>query len=417
MTDYTSQGKSRTKNPVELANCKDHRSYYVALSRGFTAEGAVIVQGFSAQKITSGISGYLRQELRELEVLDEITRLRYEGNLPRSVTGLYRRRLIRSFYAWRTDHRDPPHFHRAMKWDKSQGPRVPECVAYTEWRPTFKLGTKRKNAVIETELETDNKQVAVRKGKNEHAGHTGDQIVNQIVEMVEPFGLVWDSRDYSWGYDATFTILGNLWMEDPDRWTPYFSGTGEYLRAFGSNMKGVRTGTLTFEHVRNKIRRIMHMSDPVSFPNGHNWTSIDLIASVLLPSKYYGSDKDCNMWFHDGISTGSKCLPEVNLRTVTDLLRLHYCGEKKAVAVIYAIVAGQKVLRVSLTARGGSYETSMDVRKTVGQLRQLIPFENRAFIESPRSGTGLVMPCAAMALKPKLHLLLVESVTVYSQEN
>ncbi|KAJ6536067.1 hypothetical protein B0H19DRAFT_896018, partial [Mycena capillaripes] len=63
MTDYTSQGKSRNINPVELAYCKDHRSYYVALSRGFTAKGTVIVQGFSDKKITSGMSGFLRQEL------------------------------------------------------------------------------------------------------------------------------------------------------------------------------------------------------------------------------------------------------------------------------------------------------------------------------------------------------------------
>ncbi|KAJ6528834.1 hypothetical protein B0H19DRAFT_894291, partial [Mycena capillaripes] len=94
MTDYTSQGKSRAKNPVELTHCRDHRSYYVALSRGFTAAGTVIVQGFDSKKITSGMSGYLRQELRELEILDEITKLRFEGRLPRSVTGLYRRRLI-----------------------------------------------------------------------------------------------------------------------------------------------------------------------------------------------------------------------------------------------------------------------------------------------------------------------------------
>jgi hypothetical protein len=78
------------------------------------------------------MNGYLRQELRELEVLDEITRLRYEGKLPRSVTGLYRRRLIRSFYAWKADHRDPVHFHPAMKWDASMGPQVPEAVEYTE---------------------------------------------------------------------------------------------------------------------------------------------------------------------------------------------------------------------------------------------------------------------------------------------
>ncbi|KAJ6522021.1 hypothetical protein B0H19DRAFT_901105, partial [Mycena capillaripes] len=94
MTDYTSQGKSRAKNLVELTNCRDHRSYYVALSRGFIAAGTVIIQGFDHKKITSGMSGYLRQELRELEILDEITKLRFEGRLPRCVTGIYRRRLI-----------------------------------------------------------------------------------------------------------------------------------------------------------------------------------------------------------------------------------------------------------------------------------------------------------------------------------
>ncbi|KAJ6540673.1 hypothetical protein B0H19DRAFT_1001765 [Mycena capillaripes] len=133
MTDYTSQGKSRAKNPVELTHCRDHRSYYVALSRGFTAEDTVIIQGFSGKKITSGMSGYLRQELRELEILDEITRLRFEGRLPRTVTDLYRRRLIRSFYAWKSDHRDPSHFHPAMRWDTSMGPRVPEPEIYSEW--------------------------------------------------------------------------------------------------------------------------------------------------------------------------------------------------------------------------------------------------------------------------------------------
>ncbi|KAJ7143084.1 hypothetical protein C8R43DRAFT_892035, partial [Mycena crocata] len=61
MTDYTSQGKNRENNVVELAKCNDHRNYYVALSRGTNAAGTVIVQGFTASKINGGMSGYLRQ--------------------------------------------------------------------------------------------------------------------------------------------------------------------------------------------------------------------------------------------------------------------------------------------------------------------------------------------------------------------
>jgi hypothetical protein len=94
------------------------------------------------------MSGYLRQELRELEILDEITKLRFEGRLSESVTGLYRRRLIRSFYAWKTDHRGPSHFHPAMRWDSSMGSRAPEPHVYGEWRPSNAGNRTAKNSAV-----------------------------------------------------------------------------------------------------------------------------------------------------------------------------------------------------------------------------------------------------------------------------
>jgi hypothetical protein len=50
MTDYASQGKSRVKNVVHLNDSKNHHNYYVALSRGFTAEGTCIIQGFDSKR-------------------------------------------------------------------------------------------------------------------------------------------------------------------------------------------------------------------------------------------------------------------------------------------------------------------------------------------------------------------------------
>jgi hypothetical protein len=82
MTDYASQGETRDINVLDLNNCKDHLSYYTALSRSATSEGTVILQGMHPWKITKGINGFLRQEFRELELLNEITRQRYEGELP-----------------------------------------------------------------------------------------------------------------------------------------------------------------------------------------------------------------------------------------------------------------------------------------------------------------------------------------------
>ena len=70
-------GRTRPFNVVDLQNCRTAQSVYTCLSRSSSANGTLIIQGFDPQRITGGHSGYLRQEFRELELLDEITRLRY----------------------------------------------------------------------------------------------------------------------------------------------------------------------------------------------------------------------------------------------------------------------------------------------------------------------------------------------------
>ncbi|KAJ7111110.1 hypothetical protein C8R44DRAFT_562398, partial [Mycena epipterygia] len=97
MTDYASQGKSRDFNVVDLNNCRTHFSYYTALSRSTSSDGTVILQGISPAKITNGISGWLRQEFRELELLSEITALRFHNVLDDSVKGENRRYIIRAY--------------------------------------------------------------------------------------------------------------------------------------------------------------------------------------------------------------------------------------------------------------------------------------------------------------------------------
>jgi hypothetical protein len=96
MTDYASQGKTRIINVIDLSSCHDHLSYYMCLSRG-SAEGTVIVQGFSEYKITCGASGYLWQEFRELELLDQITELKYNNKLPEHINGNLHNAIIRQF--------------------------------------------------------------------------------------------------------------------------------------------------------------------------------------------------------------------------------------------------------------------------------------------------------------------------------
>ena len=66
-----------------------------------TADGTLILQGFNSKHTTGGCLGALRQEFRELELLDKITRLRYVGKLPANVSGNTRNDLITSFRSWK----------------------------------------------------------------------------------------------------------------------------------------------------------------------------------------------------------------------------------------------------------------------------------------------------------------------------
>jgi hypothetical protein len=105
MTNYASQGKTREYNVVHLAHCKDQMAYYTCLSRSASADGTVLLQAPDPNKITKGISGYLRQEFRELNVLSEVTRLRYEGSLPDGVLHPLRNPTVRAYAIWNKSRR------------------------------------------------------------------------------------------------------------------------------------------------------------------------------------------------------------------------------------------------------------------------------------------------------------------------
>jgi hypothetical protein len=118
MTDYSSQGRTHPENPVDLSSCKNHQSYYTCLSRSSTAAGTIIVQGFDPRQVTGGASGFLRQEFRELELLDDITKLRYENMLPDHINGQRRNSVIRQFQQWKGSAYVPPSTHPAIRWGK-----------------------------------------------------------------------------------------------------------------------------------------------------------------------------------------------------------------------------------------------------------------------------------------------------------
>ena len=114
MTDFASQGKTQPFNVADLNNLSTHQAYYTALSRSATAAGTMILQGFDVRNITGGCSGTLRQEFRELELLDEITLCRYLGKLQETVYGSTRNTLIAAFCKYKGIQYVPKQVHRAI---------------------------------------------------------------------------------------------------------------------------------------------------------------------------------------------------------------------------------------------------------------------------------------------------------------
>src|SRR6267154_546743 len=160
MTDYTSQGKTRPQNPVDLSNCRSHQSYYTCLSRSATASGTVIVQSFSPRLITCGASGYLRQEFRELELLNEITKLRYEGQLPDHIQGNFRNPLIRAYQTWKGTHNVPDLTRPALKWSAKDPLPLLLVVTDASWQGIDKKqANKKKKKTGDTEGEDDASEV------------------------------------------------------------------------------------------------------------------------------------------------------------------------------------------------------------------------------------------------------------------
>src|SRR5271168_3540560 len=146
MTDYASQGKTRPVNVVDLHSCRSHMAYYTAISRGASAKKTVIIQNFDEEKITKGTSGYLRQEFRELELLDEITKLRFNGTLSQKVNGRLRNIILNQYRNLKGMAYCPASVASPLKWTQEDPMTMLPMVTDSPWAITDKNKSNNKYA-------------------------------------------------------------------------------------------------------------------------------------------------------------------------------------------------------------------------------------------------------------------------------
>ena len=262
MTDFGSQGKTRLYNVTYLKNLSSHQAYYTALSRSATASGTLILQGFDARKITGGCSGALRQEFRELELLDEITSMRYEGKLPLTVSGDTRNNLIQAFRKWKGLQYVPKVVHPAIRWSKrdplleSQVYELKETMAVNT---TTVMKRKRTTSDLEPAIEEQLESVRVceeevpMKKRRRLVTAPGPSVTAQSAYIV-PVGMTWSNN--SCAYDSIFTILFAIWCNNKDIWNIKFNETdNEFSILLANQFSKYDKKQISLEKARDKVRK------------------------------------------------------------------------------------------------------------------------------------------------------------------
>ena len=297
MTDFAAQGKTRPFNPVDLNNCRSHQAYYTALSRSASADGTVILQGIHPKKITGKASGALRQEFRDLELLDEITMLRYHSKLPSSVEGAVRNTLIASYRACKGMTYVPRVVHHSIRWNKADPMLDPIQSDSTSWRIIDKIDTSMQNEkdIIKTrfvpaqgsipiqaskrkridDILDYNKKTAKKKNIGTSATSPASQIILNIDSLM-PEGFEWHQN--SCPYDALLSIVHCIWTTDQPIWTQCFAEmnhdlAGQLVRGFHKH----QDKKVTLESVRDNFRRALDALFPTQFA----WASFSSPCDIM----------------------------------------------------------------------------------------------------------------------------------------
>lgn len=298
ITDYGAQGQNRPRNAVDLRNCANYKAFYVALSRSVTSAGLIILSDFSPNidKIQGGIEGWARQEYRELEVLGEITKLKHEGRLPKSIEGHRRNVVIRQYQVWAGLNNAPKNIHKAITWSAKSPMKQLLPVIDSAWeilvddrKATGSEKVSKKKAFIErVYVPALGSTSIVRKRTidDDGASHPSKRAKPGADSMpVLPVGFKQDDENFSCAYDTMFNILHSIWNTQDSTWKKLFRKLNAPMRVLSDSLQRHKAGRVPLVAVRNQVQTVLNTADVTMFPRGASECYINNLALCLSSSK------------------------------------------------------------------------------------------------------------------------------------
>ncbi|EPS96741.1 hypothetical protein FOMPIDRAFT_1129763, partial [Fomitopsis schrenkii] len=225
MTDFGSQGRTRSYNPCHLTNCRTHQSLYTCLSRSSSYDGTLIIGSLDQSKITGGKIGSLWREFRELEILNQITLARAKGELAGHIVGDNRAMLVRAWQKHKGVRYVPPGIHSALDWSNDSEdylqplPSESDNAVPSESQATSKkckVLEKSNQAVLASPSATKKRKLYVNASSDTTTWTDARALNNNIDCRIDrsrgniPYGgPTWDSVNWSCAYDSVLSILVN----------------------------------------------------------------------------------------------------------------------------------------------------------------------------------------------------------------
>ena len=217
----------------------------------------------------------LRQEFRELKLLDDITRLKYERTLPKAVTGSTRNDIISQFLQWKGQHYVPEQTDASLKWSANDNLHPPaQRTVKGHFVPAKGSKPVRRGPPGSPSDDHPSKKQKIS---------SPPPLLVPVFDQDGPIGLEWDGEDWSCAYDTLFGILYNIWTENPRTWNRRLRSIGNnFLTALTKGFGHFEAGKMSLEDVRDGIRSLLHAHSPHEFPLGQIGASVGVLASAML---------------------------------------------------------------------------------------------------------------------------------------
>ncbi|KAF8878572.1 hypothetical protein BD779DRAFT_1447624, partial [Infundibulicybe gibba] len=222
----------------------------------------------------------LRQEFRDIELLDEISRLTYEGKLHPSVTGDRRNTLISSYRQIKGEAYVPATVHHAIRWNHAD-PYIVDDMESPSWVSSLSKATEsiaastkvEKSRVIEgstisplwkpSKRNVSGSAVQVAKAIKKHRNR-GQVDDSPSARNGSPIGTRW--KENSCAYDVVVMIFYNIWRDDAERWSTVFNALNpQFLGTLAEGFGNCNRGLCDLDSIRDSLRRALSVDAPNSF--------------------------------------------------------------------------------------------------------------------------------------------------------